>query len=102
MVLHKTEQFRVVCKLTSLAGVEHKPKEWFLGLQAHAAQTGKCCRVLLQMETLFARGGGIHELMKGRLAEAAVLFSGLSHEESKTVLRCLKMSKIRGEHILQS
>lgn len=58
--------------------------------------------MLLQLETLFSRGGDIHELMKGKLADAAALFSGLSHEESKTVLRCLKMSKIRGEHILQS
>lgn len=65
-------------------------------------ETEWCCRVLLHMEALFARGGEIHELMKGKLADAAALFSGLSHEESKTVLRCLKMSNIRGEHILQS
>jgi hypothetical protein len=70
---------------------------------AHGELMGdSVCRILLQMESLLVKGGAIQELMKDRLSDTAALFSGLSHEESKAVLRCLKICNIRGEHILQS
>lgn len=58
--------------------------------------------MVLQLEELFKKGGKINEIMGEALKDSAVLFSGLSSNESKAALRILKSCKVPSDQILQS
>lgn len=58
--------------------------------------------MVLQLEDLFKKGGKVSEIMGEGLKDSAVLFSGLSSQESKAVLRILKSCKVPSEQILQN
>eukprot|EP00892_Ulva_mutabilis_P010300 jgi/Ulvmu1/7642/UM038_0071.1 len=59
-------------------------------------------RMVLQLEELFKKKGKINEIMGDAIKDSAVLFSGLSSQESKAALRVLKACNVPSEQILQS